>query len=179
MIPPRPPLPTPSNFPFQPVVGIHTSTLMSDAGLGLSVTVTRQKDGRPWIGVPPLGGVNVPDTVAAEVMVVSGNAFNPALLTRSEHVSAAAGVAARASVTNATAKSTTNELRLILISSLEALTLLLVRPCQSIAKVVAQAGGIVINPEGVLLGIDAIVLAYVLVWLSIRPLAPNTRGDSV
>src|SRR6267142_403227 len=114
MVPPRPPLPTPSNFPFHPVVGIHTSTLMSEAGLGLSVTVTRQKDGRPWIGIPPLGGVNVPDTVAAEVMVVSGNAFSAALLMRSEHVSAAAGVAARATVTNATARSTANELRLIL-----------------------------------------------------------------
>src|SRR5436309_14529739 len=124
MIPPRPPLPTPSNFPFQPVVGIHTSALMSEAGLGLSVTVTRQKDGRPWIGIPPLGGVNVPDTVAAEVTVVSGNAFSAALLMRSEHVSAAAGVAARAMVTNANAKSTTNELRLIRISSLKALTLL-------------------------------------------------------
>src|SRR6266516_2652183 len=108
MIPPRPPLPTPSNFPFQPVAGIHTSTLMSEAGLGLSVTVTRQKDGKPWIGIPPLGGVNVPDTVAAEVTVVSGNAFSAALLMRSEHV-AAAGVAARPVVTNATAKSTTNE----------------------------------------------------------------------
>src|SRR5437773_9795110 len=119
MIPPRPPLPTPSNFPFQPVAGIHTSTLMSEAGLGLSVTVTRQKDGKPWIGIPPLGGVNVPDTVAAEVTVVSGNAFSAALLIRSEHVSAAAGVAARAMVTNANAKSTTNELRLIRISSLK------------------------------------------------------------
>src|SRR6266850_4258214 len=118
MVPPRPPLPTPSNFPFHPVVGIHTSTLMSEAGLGLSVTVTRQKDGRLWIGIPPLGGVNVPDTVAAEVMVVSGNAVSAALLMRSEHVSAAAGVAARATVTNATARSTTNELRLTLISSL-------------------------------------------------------------
>ena len=79
----------------QPFAGIHISILISEAGLGFSVAVTRQNEGRPWIGIPPPGGVNVPETVAAEVMARCGNAVSEAFVMRSEHVSAAAVPAPR------------------------------------------------------------------------------------
>src|ERR1700681_3843814 len=77
MIPAKPPPPTPSKLPFQPVAGIHTSILSA----GATVICTRQKAGRE-IGLGAFcapagaGGVNGPaGTAVAAVMVVSGN-FN-------------------------------------------------------------------------------------------------------
>src|ERR1700680_3715364 len=84
MTPPKPPLPTASNVPFQPEIGIHTSILMSESLDGDRVAVTRQKAGRVanWVnaGCPPIpeppnvGGVKVPgSTVFADAIVVLGN----------------------------------------------------------------------------------------------------------
>jgi hypothetical protein len=45
MDPAKPPFPTPSNFPFQPEAGIHTSIPISESLVGASVAATRQKAG--------------------------------------------------------------------------------------------------------------------------------------
>ena len=86
---------------FQLFVGIHISILISEAALVFSVAVTRQKEGRPSTGFPPSGGVNVPETVAAEVMVVFRSVVSEGFVARSEHVSAAAVVAPRKMMTSA------------------------------------------------------------------------------
>src|ERR1017187_4038777 len=59
MTPAKPPLPTPSNFPFQPELGNHTSKRIFESGAGLMTPVTRQKAGRLAIGLPS-GGVKLP-----------------------------------------------------------------------------------------------------------------------
>ena len=43
----NPPLPTPTNFPFQPCAGSQTSILMVEPGTGEIVAATRQKAGSP------------------------------------------------------------------------------------------------------------------------------------
>src|SRR5436190_18897527 len=65
----------PWNFPFQPVLGIHTSNLMSESAVGLITPVTRQKAGSSLKGAAePVGGVNTPAaTDCAAVMVVFAN----------------------------------------------------------------------------------------------------------
>ena len=46
MTPPAPPLPVPRNLPFQAAAGgSHTSILMCDSGVGVSVAATRQNAG--------------------------------------------------------------------------------------------------------------------------------------
>src|SRR5215467_4381031 len=77
--PDQPPFPMPMNLPFQPEAGIQTSNLMSESGVGLTSTATRQNAGRLVNGGPGilvgLGGVNVPaGSTLARVMVVSGSA---------------------------------------------------------------------------------------------------------
>ena len=42
----HPPLPTAWNFPFHPLAGSQTSTLMFDSADGFSVAATRQNAGR-------------------------------------------------------------------------------------------------------------------------------------
>src|SRR5271165_1837727 len=59
----------PSNFPFQPVLGIHTSISMSESGDGLIVPATRQNAGRPLMAGLP-GGVNEPAGTASAVFTV-------------------------------------------------------------------------------------------------------------
>src|ERR1700728_2612529 len=79
MYPANPPLPMPRNFPFQPLAGIQTSTLMSESGVGFSVTATRQKAGADVktggtfsSGLRP-GGTNAAAAMgAAEVIVALG-----------------------------------------------------------------------------------------------------------
>src|SRR5262245_63606857 len=74
MMPAYPPPPTPSNFPFQPVVGSHTSTLIC----GATVSCTRQNAGT-GSGAPArapatggAGGAKGPAaTTLAALMVVS------------------------------------------------------------------------------------------------------------
>src|SRR5882672_11015529 len=65
----------PWNFPFQPVLGIHTSNLMSESAVGLITPVTRQKAGDSLKGAAePVGGVNAPAaTACANVIVVFVN----------------------------------------------------------------------------------------------------------
>src|SRR5579872_6630355 len=68
MDPAKPPLPTPWNFPFQPVAGIQTSASMLESLEGLMVRATRQKPGT--LTGPPSGGLKEPAaTVWAVVMV--------------------------------------------------------------------------------------------------------------
>ena len=63
MMPAAPPLPVPRNLPFHAAVGgSHTSILMCDSGVGVSVAATRQNSG-VFIGVPLAlapGARNVP-----------------------------------------------------------------------------------------------------------------------
>src|SRR5271157_1698659 len=74
MAPLQPPLPTASNFPFQPDAGIQTSILMLESWLGARVAATRQKAGRLRMGWGAPGGVKSPAaTDWAEVILVSGS----------------------------------------------------------------------------------------------------------
>src|SRR5271166_5280862 len=59
----------PSNFPFQPVLGIHTSISMSESGDGLIMPATRQNAGRPLMAPLP-GGVKDPAGTAWAVFTV-------------------------------------------------------------------------------------------------------------
>src|SRR5687767_11000018 len=45
MLPAKAPLPTTCSLPFQPLAGSQTSALISDCGVGFSVTATRQNAG--------------------------------------------------------------------------------------------------------------------------------------
>src|SRR5271154_5629185 len=81
MYPAKPPFPCPRNFPFQPLIGIQISTLISESGVGLSVATTRQKAGatlyRCGTFSPAFrsGGENAPAfTLSARVMLTLGNA---------------------------------------------------------------------------------------------------------
>src|ERR1019366_3516008 len=90
--PAKPPLPVPSNFPFQPEFGIHTSKRMFESAAGLMTPVTLQKAGRLTTGLPP-GGVGLPaGTGTALVMDASGSV---------RWASASQGVAADAGVATA------------------------------------------------------------------------------
>src|SRR5688572_18853922 len=90
MLPANAPLPTTCSFPFHPLAGSQTSALMSDCGVGFSVTATRQNAGSAAKGFggggagafaapagpprpPRAGWVNAPRaTVCAIVTVVVG-----------------------------------------------------------------------------------------------------------
>jgi hypothetical protein len=45
MDPAHTPLPPPTNLPFQPASGIHTSKRMSESGVGFELAATRQNAG--------------------------------------------------------------------------------------------------------------------------------------
>ncbi len=103
MVPVNAPLPTAWNFPFQAIVGSHTSILMSESLDGLSVAATRQNAGRSlagWAAPPrPAGGVKPPaGTASARVMVASGSLIDPRL---SHDPAAASGTGAATSALNA------------------------------------------------------------------------------
>src|SRR5688572_18029901 len=102
MLPFQPPFPTIRNLPFHTVppvapsargAGSHTSILMSDSAVGLSVAATRQNAGRSANGLPPPrppGWVKAPAaTVSTVVTVACGNASEARL----SQVAAAAGTA--------------------------------------------------------------------------------------
>src|SRR5580765_6955409 len=78
-------------------VGSHTSTLMSESLLGVSVAATRQNSGKSLYGFvrasprrPPSGGANLPDATTSARVIVA--AFN-AVAARLSQVAATAGVA--------------------------------------------------------------------------------------
>src|SRR5262245_7596660 len=77
MLPAHPPLPTPTNFPFQFWPGIQTSSLMSESREGVSVAATRQNDGSfaaAGMTGPPACGENCPaSTIVACVTVTLGS----------------------------------------------------------------------------------------------------------
>src|ERR1041384_7075204 len=79
MLPFQPPFPTASTLLFQFEAGSHTSILMSESGVGLTVAVTRQNAGRSANGLAPPrpprpGAANAPAaTDSAAVIVVSAN----------------------------------------------------------------------------------------------------------
>src|SRR5436190_24169759 len=101
MLPFQPPLPTIRNLPFQAVLaavpsargaGSHTSILMSEAAVGLSVAATRQNAGRSANGLPPRppGCEKAPAaTASAAVIVALGSASDARL----SHVAACAAAA--------------------------------------------------------------------------------------
>src|SRR6516162_8348753 len=92
MLPAKPPFPTPWYLPFHPVVGIHTSILMSESGAGLISAMTRQKSGN-CLTSGRVGAAKVPAaTTCAEVIVVSGS-LSPLKLS---HDAARDGAAAKA-----------------------------------------------------------------------------------
>src|SRR5262249_31018591 len=106
----QPPFPTAWNLPFQPFAGIHTSIVMSESALGVSVAATRQNDGRFAYGfVPPpprrplSGGTNVPGATTSARLIVPAFNATPARLS---HVAAAARVAATADRNAASAMTT-------------------------------------------------------------------------
>src|SRR5215469_6021443 len=78
MTPAQPPLPTAWNLPFHPLAGSHTSTLMSESLLGVSVIATRQNAGRsvneaprvPW-APSATGSENAPAATRCAVVTVA------------------------------------------------------------------------------------------------------------
>src|SRR6187399_1422349 len=91
MLPFQPPLPTIRNLPFHAVLpgapaargaGSHTSILMSESAVGLSVAATRQNAGRSANALPPRppGCENAPAaTASAAVIVALGSASDARL----------------------------------------------------------------------------------------------------
>src|ERR1700720_803416 len=59
MAPDQPPFPTARYLPFQPEPGSHTSTLMSESGVGWSVAATRQYAGAPTFAITCGGAIVV------------------------------------------------------------------------------------------------------------------------
>src|SRR5882724_6681899 len=106
MTPPAPPLPVPRNLPFQVSAGgIHTSILMSDSGVGLSVAATRQKPGTVMVGPFALAfGLNGPAATAAAVVIVAPCNERPLSASQADGVCAANGTAAEIARTSAIAK---------------------------------------------------------------------------
>src|SRR5688572_27043422 len=94
MLPFHPPLPTAWNLPFQPAAGSHTSILMSDSFVGVSVAATRQNAGRSAKALAPPrppGWVNAPAATGCAIVTVPLVSFAVARLS---HVAADAGPAA-------------------------------------------------------------------------------------
>src|SRR5262245_50213316 len=92
-LPFQPPLPTIRNLPFQLDAGSHSSILMSESAVGLSVAATRQNAGRSANGLPPPrppGCENAPAATASAAVIV---AFGSAADARLSHVAARAAVA--------------------------------------------------------------------------------------
>jgi hypothetical protein len=90
MMPWKPPPPVPRNRPFHVVSGSHTSILIAESDVGVSVAVTRQNAGSPVIGAEP-GATKVPVVLSvADVIVVCSKAWDCRLV----HGVAIAGVLA-------------------------------------------------------------------------------------
>src|SRR5262249_746168 len=115
MLPFQPPLPTASNFLFQLDAGNHTSILISESVVGLTVAATWQNAGkspncappRPPPARPPPPGENAPAaTDCAIVMVVSGS-FRPARLSH--------GAADRGTTVSNTTNNTPDDKRTLLM----------------------------------------------------------------
>src|SRR5580765_6685464 len=74
MTPAAPPLPVPRNLPFQTETGgIHSSILMCDSGVGVSVAATRQNAG-VFIGAAVAaapGARNVPASTGVAAVIVA------------------------------------------------------------------------------------------------------------
>src|SRR6188768_4529062 len=94
MLPFQPPLPTIRNLPFQLAAGSHTSILMSESAVGLSVAATRQKAGRSANGLPPRppGCENAPAATASAAVIVAAGSASDARLS---HVAACVDAAVR------------------------------------------------------------------------------------
>src|SRR5262247_3423108 len=83
--PAQTPFPPPTNLPFQPVSGIHTSKRMSESAVGRSVPATRQKAGKAEksIGGPPPappgpGSLKPPAGTSTAVVIVAFFSCKPA-----------------------------------------------------------------------------------------------------
>ena len=141
MAPAKPPLPGTTNLRFHPAAGIHSSILIAESVLGISVAVTRQKAGRSAngeLGPPPRAprpcapaaapragaaggaapprpagnGANFPaSTRFASVIVVCGSANDARL----SHEAAAAGVTCHATHIKKTAHRVTRRQRIVLL----------------------------------------------------------------
>src|ERR1700738_2870909 len=99
MIPWNPPPPVPRNRPFHVVSGSHTSILIEESDVGVSVAVTRQNAGSPVIvcGGLELGTTKAPVVWSmADVIVVCSRATDCRLV----HGVAIAGVLAIATQAN-------------------------------------------------------------------------------
>src|SRR6185295_3736896 len=116
-LPFQPPLPTMRNLPFQPLAGSHTSILMSESAVGLSVAATRQNAGRSANGLPPPrppGWENAPAaTASAAVIVACGNATDERL----SQLAAAAGAGLTAHTASVVSAITTSEIRSCITTS--------------------------------------------------------------
>src|SRR5262245_29347167 len=91
MMPWNPPPPVPRKRPFHVFSGSHTSILIEESGVGVSVAVTRQNTGRPVIvcGGLELGTTKTPVVLSVADVIV---AFSRATDCRSVHGVAIAGV---------------------------------------------------------------------------------------
>src|SRR4051812_38309879 len=107
MAPPAPPLPVPRNLPFHALAaGIHTSILMCDSGVGVSVAATRQNAGvfMPGaVGAAPGARKDPASTAAAAVIVTSGS-FSAPSASQAFEVCAAAGTATDSTTRRCSAK---------------------------------------------------------------------------
>src|SRR5260221_14559596 len=101
MEPAQTPLPPPTNLPFQPASGIHTSKRISESAVGRIVPAIRQNAGSaakfvdgPTGPPPAAGSLSAPaGTSAASVMVVLGSFSS--WESAAQDVAACAGVATR------------------------------------------------------------------------------------
>src|SRR5262249_39279408 len=123
MLPWKPPPPVPRNRPFHVLSGSHTSILIEESGVGVSVAVTRQNAGRPGIVCTgfELGTTNTPLVFAvADVIVVFSRATDCRLL---HGVAAAPGVLPMATDAKRPTAAPTRHGRCIGLSSLIVLCL--------------------------------------------------------
>src|SRR4051812_48445165 len=121
MTPAAPPLPVPRNLPFHaPVGGSHTSILMCDSGVGVSVAATRQNAG-VFIGAAVAaapGTRNVPASTGTASVIVTSGTFNAANASQDEDgVCAASGAAAKTTNVKWSAQPAANRLTVVLPSS--------------------------------------------------------------
>src|SRR5262245_32185457 len=111
MVPANPPLPTTCSLPFQPLVGIQTSALMSERDAGFSVIATRQNSPSfantfvpPAAPPRPAGGVNPPAAMVCAKVTVALFTGSDARLS---HVAADAAVGRNTADTIATTRAAT------------------------------------------------------------------------
>src|SRR6266496_2266858 len=72
MLPAYPPLPVPSNRPFHPELGIQSSMLITESGVGFETAETLQNGGTSY--VCPFGAMNDgPGIDVADMIVASGS----------------------------------------------------------------------------------------------------------